>query len=1151
MSKGQKISGGEVNYFSLKMKSGEFCRIFVEQQGVDLEIEMIEPSGKRWGKINGVSGLNGSETTFFIASVNGEYKLEIRVLHGSPYQGSYSISTEERLARQQDRYDDLAWRILFSTSEADADRIMTSAPDLLKPDLPVAISNQARLLLGSNVPAEQVLHGFNQLLRNAGKFKGEQATTIAYNGIGNAYAKMSRYNDALKYLLKSLTHMEERVSYTLQGAQAFNHNLGNVLFDIGELYRKQRLYLKAADYFKRSVNSFTLGGDTVGIVSAQYSLGWCYVNLGNYQKAHEIFNESLIVAGKHSDGNLRMIVFVFASAAYCRQGRIARAIESLRSALKLADESRNAIAIGLSYELGRLYLRGGSMVEAYSSFVKAMRAAQANYDLEHYTSSILNIARIHLLRGDYREATRSYERGLKELDRLVDASTGSAKGHYVASRVNALNNIGFIKLREGDHSAALNIYTRNLEYLGTVKVEPDQNQVARSNTASEFQNQFVETNNLIGDLHAYRGSYNEAEKYFAKALSLAESAKDSSATVEALLKLADNASRQGNKIRASELITRAYSFVGNDEKRGRMNVLTKLAVAYRGMNRTKAADETFTEAIKIADSLRLDASSPDERANDFSNLLAPYDEYIDFLFDLLASEPTGGHDRRAFEISEKRRARSLLDSLREAKAEIRLGVDPGLIEQERQIQEKLNRAATAINPFSTSLLKGLANLEDAEFSEEPAVETDVVALNAELQQIRGAIRATSPRYAALTQPRSLTYPEAQALVDDETIVLNYTLGENRSYLWAISKGSVTTYELPSRPEIETSVKNVYKYLSDGAAADNPTSRNDFNAEAARLSKTVLGPVSSLLAKKRLVVVADGALQYVPFASLPDPRQAGYIPLFASNEVVFAPSLSVIGVLRSESARRVSASKSIAIFADPVFSEDDERLTMKPEEVHSNAETVTRALLLPKKFNTGIVGDSYRVPRLPYSKSEGEAIFAIAESGTASLAIDFDASRERAIGRQLSDFKIVHFATHGVLNSELPELSSLVLSLVNRKGEQVNGFLRLNEIYNMELNADLVVLSACETALGKEVRGEGLIGLTRGFMYAGAPRVIASLWKVDDVATAEFMKIFYQKMLKEKMRPAAALTATKLEMSRSKRWSAPYYWAAFELQGDWQ
>lgn len=168
------------------------------------------------------------------------------------------------------------------------------------------------------------------------------------------------------------------------------------------------------------------------------------------------------------------------------------------------------------------------------------------------------------------------------------------------------------------------------------------------------------------------------------------------------------------------------------------------------------------------------------------------------------------------------------------------------------------------------------------------------------------------------------------------------------------------------------------------------------------------------------------------------------------------------------------------------------------------------------------------------------------------ALNFAASRANALDEKLSDYRILHFATHGILNSTHPDLSGLVLSLVNEKGQPQDGFFRLHEIYNLKLNADLVVLSACQTGLGKEVKGEGLIGLTRGFMYAGAPRVIASLWKVNDSATAELMKIFYQKMLGEKkLSAAAALRAAQVELLQQKRWAHPSFWAAFTLQGEWK
>ena len=167
------------------------------------------------------------------------------------------------------------------------------------------------------------------------------------------------------------------------------------------------------------------------------------------------------------------------------------------------------------------------------------------------------------------------------------------------------------------------------------------------------------------------------------------------------------------------------------------------------------------------------------------------------------------------------------------------------------------------------------------------------------------------------------------------------------------------------------------------------------------------------------------------------------------------------------------------------------------------------------------------------------------------ALDFAASRETATSRELEQYRIVHFATHGLLDNEHPELSGLVLSLVGPDGNPRDGYLDLEDVYNLTLSSDLVVLSACETGLGKEVHGEGLIGLTRGFMYAGASRVVASLWNVDDIATSELMSEFYKAMLRDGRPPAAALRQAQLAMWKQKRWSDPYYWAAFTIQGEWK
>jgi CHAT domain-containing protein len=201
--------------------------------------------------------------------------------------------------------------------------------------------------------------------------------------------------------------------------------------------------------------------------------------------------------------------------------------------------------------------------------------------------------------------------------------------------------------------------------------------------------------------------------------------------------------------------------------------------------------------------------------------------------------------------------------------------------------------------------------------------------------------------------------------------------------------------------------------------------------------------------------------------------------------------------------------------------------------------------------TDAINASRRLPRLLFSGEEAKAILSLAPAGDALKALDFAASRATAMSDELGKYRIVHFSTHGLLNNLHPELSGIVLSLVDEHGRPQDGFLRLHDIYNLKLPADLVVLSACQTALGKEISGEGLVGLTRGFIHAGAARVVASLWKVDDRASAELMKNFYREMLKEKQRPAAALRAAQVAMWRQKRWQSPYYWAAFTLQGEWR
>jgi CHAT domain-containing protein len=294
------------------------------------------------------------------------------------------------------------------------------------------------------------------------------------------------------------------------------------------------------------------------------------------------------------------------------------------------------------------------------------------------------------------------------------------------------------------------------------------------------------------------------------------------------------------------------------------------------------------------------------------------------------------------------------------------------------------------------------------------------------------------------------------------------------------------------------------------------------------------------------------LEYLPFSALLSSIDDGQnTPLIADHEIVYLPSASALAQLRNQELHRKRANKAVAILADPVFNATDERVIHHSDSLASAKQLSSEDEDNIQKAYAQTRGNVSQLGRLLYTRNEAQAVLAVSPANETLLALDFSATRNLAMSSALADYRIVHFATHGVLDNKHPELSGLVLSLVDQHGRAQAGFLSLQDIYNMKLPADLVVLSGCETGLGEEINGEGLIGLTRGFMSAGAPRVVASLWKVSDVATAFLMADFYKFMQKDNLRPAAALRAAQLKMSKSKQWGSPYYWAAFTLQGDWK
>ncbi len=554
-----------------------------------------------------------------------------------------------------------------------------------------------------------------------------------------------------------------------------------------------------------------------------------------------------------------------------------------------------------------------------------------------------------------------------------------------------------------------------------------------------------------------------------------------------------------------------------------IGALTALARAERMQGRPVAARGRAEEALRLIERLRITETDPDLRASFLAAQRAAFELEIDLLMELDRRHPGEGYAQEALAVSERARARSLLDLLQEARADVREGVDPRLRDRERGLLARLNAKAGQ----QTGLLNRPMAAERLR-----AAEDEMRAVLDELAQIEAEIRKRSPRYAALTQPPPATSVEIQGLLDGETLLLEYSLGEERSFLWTVDRDSVTGFELPPRRSIEAEAREVYGRLAVLAPGDDK-----FEQAAAKLSRTLLGSVAERLGKRRLIVVADGELQYIPFGALPVPEGGG-IPLLARHEIVHAPSASIVALQR-RLARRAPAPKAVAVLADPVFDPADPRVGAQAEKA-SMAGTGLRS----------VSPSATPFLRLPWTRREAEAIAAAVPADQSLLALDFRASRETVLSPELAGYRIVHFATHGIIDARTPALSGLMLSSVSESGAPQEGFLGLRDVYNLRLGAELVVLSGCETALGKQVRGEGLVGLTQGFLYTGARQVVASLWRIEDRATAELMSRFYRGLLAEGRSPAAALRLAQLAIREDRRWRSPYYWGGFLVQGDW-
>lgn len=907
----------------------------------------------------------------------------------------------------------------------------------------------------------------------------------AQNGIAYMHAWLGENDEAVDHA----QHVLQLLDQEQPSSPAHAKLRAQAINTLGEVEYGRRKLPESIKLFEETLPLWKQAGDRAGEALALLNIGYSHGDLGDFRKASDFYQLSLDLS--HAIGDER---------------GAALAQTALGGARAILGETQSALD---SHNHSLEYFRQTGNKQGEAAALNGI--ATAYEDLNEFQSAIDN----------YQAALRLF------------AELGN-------ERLVALNKfvVGRALFRISERDLAERSYLESLELSRKIGDRVIEASVLQSLAALYFDR--GETSRALSHVEPALKIYGKLGNHRPEAYALNDRGRY-------LVSAGDAKAALASYQQALPLMRRS------GDKRGEALTLFNLGKFERDRGDLPAAQSLIESSLAITESLHREIRNSQLRTSYFTSVQQQYELYTDVLMRLHRQFPDKGYATQALVANERSRARSLLASLLEGKI-AKKDAAPGLASKELALLQALDEKAERQMQL---LSRQHTQQEAGQLSEE------IRALTIEYQDVRSQLKQQNPHHALLTETNGLRADDLQKVIaDDDTLLLEFALGDDASYLWAVSRTGISSYELPDRTTIESQVRKLYELVTLRQSMEGELKETDFETirqadseywrQAERLSTMLLGRVADQLGSRRLLIVADGSLQYIPFDALPAPSLsaeqavANPEPLFLTHEVVSIPSALTLAALSATKNDQTTSSKTLAVFADPVFEKSDPRIDKSQRAVAQTAENA----YLSRALRSFAAGDKPQtISRLPATMREANAIIA-ATNGEGAITTGLAATKEQVLSGGLKDYEILHFATHGLLNSEHPELSGLVLSLVDEQGNDRNGFVRVNDIYNLDLSADLIVLSACRTGLGKDVRGEGIIGLPGAFMYAGAKSIVASLWKVNDEATAELMGHFYSAMFDDGLSPSAALRKAKEKMWRQPRWRAPFYWGAFVFQGQY-
>lgn len=799
-----------------------------------------------------------------------------------------------------------------------------------------------------------------------------------------------------------------------------------------------------------------------------------------------------------AEGKREARVLNQAGAAWRDLGEPGRALADYQRALQLVraakDDAGEASTLN---NLGLVYKSTGDLQGAIIQYESALGLWKRFGIKSSEAVTRENLGSLYALIGHDAEA----------LDLLQQARDQLAAEKDPAPRISVLIALGWAQYLAGRPEVALERYQEALTLAES------------SGNRQALPGLFDRRGTALRALHRY----DEAAASYAQALAAIRKTGSTANEGHALANLGWLDLETGAFARAKPRLERARELLAaSGDPNGEVYALVGLSRAERRLGDLGPAREHAEAAIRLVETIRTGLRGAMSRGSFLATRFDAYEELVSLLMELDRRQPAAGHAREALEIAERARARNLVDEMAASPKAAKSDSDP--------------------RGKRPSLLAEIEALEERRRSIAGRDSSDP-----RLHEIDAALRSRSlelDRLAAAPAeaPSLASLAEIQSLADKDTLLVVYLLAEPASFAWTVDRQTVEAHLLPGRERIEKLARRVVAAL--------PVSHEHATQETAaratqELSEAILAPLAKRLAgRRRLVILADGALHLVPFGALTAPAARPMEtpePLLVQHEIAMLPSATVLLSQRRRLAGRPPAPGALAVLADPVFAMSDERLTAGTSR--SAVRVVTGDQVAE--------GIDVTLHRLPFTADEARAIVRLVPPKATLLAMGTAASRELVLSGALHRYRILHFATHGLLDPVLPERSGVVLSLFDDHGRRRDGFLSAPDVAALDLPAELAVLSACQTALGREMRGEGLVGLTQAFFRAGVRGVVVGYWSVDDRATSVLMTHFYRNLLVEGLPPAAALRNAQLAIRGEDRWRLPYFWAGFSFHGDWQ